>query len=213
MLCRPRASTAAFTTDQNTPVTFPVNVQTSLADTYTLIATHRRDGRRPSTPSGNVTVDPCAGHTARHLSGRDHRAVADGPRSDCADHRRRDRHAAQPGFTLSVAPDPLSRSPSTARSFPRPSRQRSQNTGPAADTYNLTVLRSPSRLHPPRQRDQPHGPRRSDGHRRHLPACRPGQSPPWERSSRSPSPRPARPIPSLTQTQTETFTVPADRRT
>ena len=55
------ASPATLTTDQNTPVTFQTNVQTSFADTYTLTAQAPQGWTVTIDNNGNVTATPAPG--------------------------------------------------------------------------------------------------------------------------------------------------------
>ena len=54
-------SPAAFTTDQNTPITFQPDIQTSFADTYNLTANAPRGWTVTIDDNGNVTATPAAG--------------------------------------------------------------------------------------------------------------------------------------------------------
>lgn len=55
------ANPTAFTTDQNTPVTFQTSIQTSFADTYTIMAQAPTGWTVSVDNAGNVTVTPAPG--------------------------------------------------------------------------------------------------------------------------------------------------------
>ena len=122
------ASPATLTTDQNTPITFEANVQTSLADTYTLTANAPPGWTVTIDSSGNVTATPAPGlqsgtypiqiiaqsQTDSNLVAQTTVDVTITP--------------TQPGINFAVAPDPHSPCPSTAPSSPRPSAPRSRTS-------------------------------------------------------------------------------------
>ena len=138
------ASPSTLTTDQNTPVTFPANVQTSLADTYTLTANAPPGWTVTIDSSGNVTATPAPGlqsgtypiqiiaqsQTDPNLVAQTTVDVTITP--------------TQPGITFAVAPDPQFTVPFNGAQLPTAFRATIQNLGPAADTYNLTFSNVPS---------------------------------------------------------------------
>jgi uncharacterized membrane protein len=138
------ATPALPSTDQNTPVTFQVNVNTSLADTYAVRAEAPPGWTTNVSASGNVTVTPAPGTqggtypirvVARSTTNADLVAqttvgVTVTPTS--------------PGVTLTVAPDTLYTVPYTGAQLPTAFRASIDNTGPAADTFNLSFANLPA---------------------------------------------------------------------
>ena len=135
---------STFTTDQNTPITFQPDVQTSLADTYTLTANAPPGWTVTIDASGNVTATPAPGlqsgtypiqiiaqsQTDSNLEAQTTVEVTITP--------------TQPGINFSVASDPLFTVPFNGAQLPTAFRATIQNLGPAADTYNLTFSNVPS---------------------------------------------------------------------
>ncbi len=134
----------SLTTHQNTQVTFAANVQTSLADTYTLTANAPAGWTVSIDSSGNVTATPPAGlqggtypiqviaqsQTDSNLEAQTTVDVTINP--------------TQPGLNLAVNSDPLFTVPFNGAQLPTAFRATIQNLGPAADTYNLTFSNLPS---------------------------------------------------------------------
>jgi len=135
---------ATLTTDQNTPITFVANVQTSLADTYTLTANAPSGWTVSIDGSGNVTVTPAPGlqsgtypiqiiaasQTDSNLIAQTTVEVTIKP--------------TQPGINFTVASDPQFTVPFNGAQLPTAFRATIQNLGPAADTYNLTFSNVPT---------------------------------------------------------------------
>ena len=185
-----------FTTDQNTPITFQPNVQTSLADTYTLTANAPPGWTVTIDASGNVTATPAPGlqsgtypiqiiaqsQTDSNLEAQTTVEVTITP--------------TQPGISFSVASDPQFTVPFNGAQLPTAFRATIQNLGPAADTYNLTFSNLPSGFTLLDSGTSVTVPAGSNGNPRHLPAAehRPADPRRRDASCRSPSPRPARPI-------------------
>ena len=133
-----------FTTDQNTPITFQPNVQTSLADTYNLTANAPPGWTVTIDANGNVTATPAPGlqsgtypiqiiaqsQTDSNLEAQTTVEVTITP--------------TQPGISFAVAPDPQFTVPFNGAQLPTAFRATIQNLGPAADTYNLTFSNVPS---------------------------------------------------------------------
>jgi uncharacterized membrane protein len=129
--------------DQNTPVTFPVNVLTSLADTYQ-ITFSPPPGWTTSIGNGTVTATPAPGIAAGTYviqviaqSTTDPDLIAQGVIDVKVT-------AVSPGITLNVAPDPQFTVPYNGAQFPTAFRASIGNLGPAADTFNLTFANVPS---------------------------------------------------------------------
>ncbi len=123
------ASHSTLTTDQNTPVTFAANVQTSLADTYNLTANAPPGWTVSIDSTGQRHRDPRAGAPERHVSDPDHRAVADRSRPRGADDRRGDDHADAARHQLRRRDRPaVHRALQRRCSSPRPSAPRSRTS-------------------------------------------------------------------------------------
>ena len=135
---------STFTTDQNTPITFQPDVQTSLADTYDLTVSAPPGWTVTIDANGNVTATPAPGlqsgtypiqiiaqsETDSNLEAQTTVEVTITP--------------TQPGITLAVASDPVFTVPFNGAQLPTAFRATIQNLGPAADTYNLTFSNVPS---------------------------------------------------------------------
>ncbi len=137
-------ATAAFTTSQDAPVTFEVNLQASLADTYNLSATTRSGWTTTIDDAGNVTVTPAPGTQPGTYpvvviaqSESDSNLIVQTTVNVTVT-------AGQPGFTLAVAQDPLDTLPFNGAQLPTAFQATVQNTGPAADTYTLTYSGIPA---------------------------------------------------------------------
>jgi uncharacterized membrane protein len=134
----------SLTTDQNTPVTFQANVQTSLAGTYTLTAEAPAGWTVTIDAGGKVTATPAPG-----LQGGTYpiQVVA---RSSAAPGLVAQATVdvtitpTQAGVTLGVAADPAFTVPFNGADVPTAFRATIRNTGPAADTFNLTTANVPS---------------------------------------------------------------------
>ena len=137
-----------MTTDENTPVKFLASVETSLTDTYTLIAQAPAGWTVTIDASGNVTATPAPGlqggtypieiiaQSTTNL-GLLAQTVVDVTVNS----------PTQPGITLSVqSPDPLFTVPFDGAQVPTAfSAPSIANTGPAnADTYNVSVSNLPA---------------------------------------------------------------------
>ena len=137
-------STTTLTTTGDAPVTFQVNVQASLADTYNLNANTPPGWTSTIDGSGNVTVTPAPGT----LPGTYPVVVIVQSDADPALIVQTlvevTVNASQPGFTLAVAQDPLSTLPFNGAQLPTAFQATVENTGPAADTYTLTYSGIPS---------------------------------------------------------------------
>jgi hypothetical protein len=138
------AAPTTRTTDQNAPVTFQVNVNTSLADTYNLSA--------QAPPGWTVTIDNNGTVTATPAPGLQ---AGVHPIQIVAQSSTNPDLLAQttvnvtilptsPGFAFAVNPDPEFTVPFNGAQVPSAFRAMIHNTGPATDTYNLTLSNLPS---------------------------------------------------------------------
>jgi uncharacterized membrane protein len=135
---------ATLTTDQNTPVTFNAGLQTSLADTYTLTANAPQGWTVTIDANGNVTATPAPG-----LQGGTY------PIQIIAQSQTNPNLIAQstvdvtitptlPGMTLAVNPDPIFTVPFDGAQVPTAFQAVINNTGPTADSYNLSFSNIPA---------------------------------------------------------------------
>jgi uncharacterized membrane protein len=137
-------SPGTLSTDQNTPVSFSANLQTSFADTYRLTA---------NAPTGwSVTVDDNGKVTATPPPGTQSGTY---PIQVIAQSTTDPFLVSQatievtvtptiPGMMLMVSPDTLITVPFNGAEIPSAFQATMQNTGPAPDTYSLTFSNVPS---------------------------------------------------------------------
>ncbi len=137
-------SPASFTTNENNPVTFSTALATSLADAYSITAEAPPGWTVSMDVNGNVTATPAPGSQSGTVpifitatSTTDPNLVAQAAVLITLS-------ATQPGVTLSVAVDSLLAVPVGDAQLPSAFRASIQNTGPAADTFNLTVTGVPA---------------------------------------------------------------------
>jgi uncharacterized membrane protein len=137
-------SPASFTTNQNTPVTFATQLTTSLADTYTLSAEAPAGWTVSMDANGNVTATPAPGLQSGTFpifvtaaSSADANLVAQAAVLITLG-------ATAPGVTLNVATDGEFTVPVNGAQLPSAFRATIQNTGPAADTFNVTFTGGPA---------------------------------------------------------------------
>jgi hypothetical protein len=138
------ATPSTLTTNQNSPVTFQANVNTSFAGTYNLTAQAPAGWTVSIDSSGKVTVMPPPGVQGGSYpvqviaqSNTDPNLVAQTTVNITIT-------PTQPGLNFSVTPDPLFTVPFNGAQIPSAFRASLQNLGPAADTYNLTFANVPS---------------------------------------------------------------------
>ncbi len=138
------ASAAAPATDQNTPVTFHVNVNTTFTDGYAVSA-HAPPGWGVSIDSaGNVTATPAPG-----LQGGTYpiQVIAQSTANPDLVARTTVNVAITPtasGLAFSIIPDPQFTLPFDGAQLPTAFRAVVHNSGPTADTYNLSFSKAPS---------------------------------------------------------------------
>jgi uncharacterized repeat protein (TIGR01451 family) len=141
---RVSSDASAITTDQNTPKKFHFVVETTLTDKYNLFATAPPGWSVAIDGAGVVTVTPAPGlqggtfpiqliaqSTSRpELVAQDEVLVSVTP--------------TQPSITLSVEADPTLTVPFNGADLPTAFRAVIHNSGPAADTFNLTFSKPPT---------------------------------------------------------------------
>ena len=137
-------SPASFNTNQNTTVTFATGLATSLADTYTIGVEAPPGWNVSMDASGNVTVGPAPGVQSgtfpifvTETSQTDPSLVAQAAVLITLS-------ATQPGVTLSIATNSQFSVPVNGALLPSAFNATVQNTGPAADTFNLTFTGVPA---------------------------------------------------------------------
>jgi len=138
------ATPNTLTTDQNTPKTFQVNVNTSFADSYTLVAQAPAGWTVSIDSNNNVTVTPAAGLQSGTYpiqvvaqSTTDPNLVAQTTVNVTIT-------PTVAGMTFTVQPDPLLTVPFGNAQVPTAFQAVIHNDGPAADTYNLTFANIPA---------------------------------------------------------------------
>ena len=137
------ATSAELTTDQNTPVTFQANVNTTLADTYTFTAQAPVGWTVAIDNNGNITATPAPGLQGGSYpievvvqSNTDPTLVAQTTVDVTIT-------PTQPGMTFAVNPDSFYTVPYNSAQLPTAFQAVIHNNGPTADTYNLAVSNIP----------------------------------------------------------------------
>jgi len=137
-------SPATLSTDQNTPVTFQTNVQTSFADTYTLTANAPVGWTVTIDANGKVIATPAPGVQSGTYPIQIIAQSTTDPNLIAQNIVNVTITATQPGLALNVASDPIFTVPYNGAQLPTAFRASIQNLGPAVDTYNLTFSGVPS---------------------------------------------------------------------
>jgi len=132
------ATPAMLTTDQNTPVTFQTNVQTSFADTYTLTAQAPPGWTVTIDNNGNVTATPAPGLQGGTFPIQIIAQATTNPDLVAQSVVNVTITPTQPGITLAVQPDTQLTVPFQGAQLPTAFRAVIHNSGPTADTFNLT---------------------------------------------------------------------------
>ncbi len=142
------ANPPAPSTDQNTPITLAATINTTLADTYTLSALAPAGWTVAIDTSNHVTVTPAAGIQAGTYpvqivahSTTDSDLVAQTIVNVTIT-------PTTPGIVFNVVPDTVFTVPFNGAQIPTAFRASIQNTGPTADTYNLTFSNLPAGFTP-----------------------------------------------------------------
>ena len=165
-------SPATFTTDQNTPITFQPDIQTSFADTYNLTANAPPGWTVTIDGNGNVTATPAAGLQGGTYPIQIIAQSQTDPNLEAQTTVEVTITPTQPGINFSVVSDPLFTVPYDGAQLPTAFRAVIQNLGPTADTYNLTFSNIPSGFTLLKSGDQRYRPGGADGDRRPLPCSR-----------------------------------------
>ena len=138
------SSTAVLTANENTPATFQAGLKTSLADTYSLTANAPIGWTVTIDDMGNVTATPAPG-----LQGGTYaiqiiaQSTAD-PNLVAQTTVNVTITPTQPGMTLAVNPDPRFTRAVQRAQVPTAYQAVIHNSGPTADTYNLTFPTVPA---------------------------------------------------------------------
>ncbi len=133
-----------FTTDQNTPVTFQANVQTSFADTYTLTANAPVGWTVTIDASGKVTATPAPGLQSGSYPIQVIARSTKSPDLVAQSVVNVTITPTQPGLAFAVALDQLFTVPFNGAELPTAFRATLQNLGPVTDTFTLTPANIPT---------------------------------------------------------------------
>jgi uncharacterized membrane protein len=137
-------SPVTFTTDQNTPVTFQANVQTSFADTYTLTAQAPTGWTVSIDNNGNVTATPAPGLQSGTYPIQIIAQSTTNPDLVAQAFVSVTIKSTSFGITLNVAPDQLTTVPFNGAQLPTAFVASIHNSGPIAATENLVFSNIPS---------------------------------------------------------------------
>ncbi len=205
----PQPGGGGLVTDRSTPISFAADVQTSLADTYSITVNAPQGWTVSIDSNGNVTATPAPGlqsgtypvqiiAQSQQDSNLEAQTTVDVTISP-----------TQPGMNFTVAPDTQFTVPDNGAQLPTAFRASIQNLGPSTDTFNLSFSTVPSGFTIA-----------NSGTSDTVPAGATGIVGLYlVPSSGQPIPAPGTQVsftvtatsmsdPSITQTQTETFTVP-----
>ena len=138
------SSPASFSADQNTPVTFQANIQTSFADRYTLTAQAPAGWTVSIDNNGKVTVTPAPGLQGGTFPIQIFAQSTTNPDLAASSLVNVTVTPTQPGITLAVAPDPVFTVPYNGVQLPTAFRASIRNLGPASDTDSLAFSNVPS---------------------------------------------------------------------
>ena len=138
------ATPATLTTDQNTPITFQANVNTSFADTYNLTAQAPAGWTVTIDSTGKVTATPAPGLQSGTYSIQIIAQSTTNPDLVAQTTVNVTITPTPPGINFNVNPDPIFTVPFNGAQLPSAFRAKIQNLGPAADTYNLTFANVPT---------------------------------------------------------------------
>ncbi len=203
------AASTTVTADQNTPATFHVNVNTTTAGAYSLLAVVPSGWPVTMDSLGNVTVTPPAGtqggvYTIEVVAQEESDLSFEAATTVTLTVK-----PTVPGFALNVQPDPVYTVPIGGAQLPTAFRASIQNLGPAADTYNLTFSNVPTGFTLLDSGTSVTVPAGETGIRGIYLQPNPGQALPAPGTQLSFTVTATSTTdPSITQTQTETFTVP-----
>jgi uncharacterized membrane protein len=138
------ATPNTLTTDQNTPVTFQANVNTSFADTYNFTAQAPPGWTVAIDANGNVIATPAPGLQGGTYPIRVVAQSTTNPDLVAQTTVNVTITPTQPGMTFAVNADPIFTVPYNGAQVPTAFQAVIHNTGPAADTYNLTFSNIPA---------------------------------------------------------------------
>jgi uncharacterized membrane protein/transglutaminase-like putative cysteine protease len=137
-------NSASLTTDQNTPLTFHPNLETSFADTYSLTANAPPGWTVSIDARGNVTATPAPGLQGGTYPIQVIAQSTTNPDLVSQSVVNVTITPTQPGIVLTITPDPVFTVPFNGAQLPTAFRATVQNQGPAADTFNLSFSNVPS---------------------------------------------------------------------
>ena len=134
----------ALSTDQNTPISFQTNVSTSFGDSYSLSVSAPPQWNVAIEATGKVTVTPAAGVQSGTYPVQIFVQSTTNPDLEAQSTVDVTVTATAPGATLSVRPDTYYSVSFNGADVPSAFEALIHNTGPTADTYNLTFANVPS---------------------------------------------------------------------
>ena len=137
-------SPGTISTDQNTTNPFSFGIDTTYADTYTIVAIAPAGWIIGTNAQGGLTITPAPGLQSGTFSIQLTAWPESRPDLVVQDQILVSVTAAQPGISLNVDADPLFTVPYHGAQLPTAFRATIQNDGPAAETYNLTFSNVPS---------------------------------------------------------------------
>jgi uncharacterized membrane protein len=138
------SSPATLTTNQNTPITFQVNVQTSFADNYDLLALPPPGWTATMDSNGLVTLTAAPGLQGGTYAIQVIAQSTTNPELVAQTSVNVAITPTQPRIALAVNPDPLFTVPFNGAQVPSAFQAVIDNLGPAGDTYNLTFSNLPT---------------------------------------------------------------------
>jgi uncharacterized membrane protein len=133
-----------FVTDQNAPITFATNVETSLADTYNITVNAPQGWTVTVGSQGKLTATPAPGLQSGTYPIQVIAQSQTDPNLEAQTTVDVTIKPTQPGINFTVAPDTLFTVPYNGAQLPTAFRASIQNLGPTADAYNLTFSNIPS---------------------------------------------------------------------
>jgi uncharacterized repeat protein (TIGR01451 family) len=132
------------TTDQNHSVTLTPNVHTSAAGTYQTTVTAPTGWTSTTDQSGNVIVTPAPGLQSGTYQVMVAASLLSDPTFVAQGIVNVNVGATSPGVSLAVSPDTLLTVPFSGAQVPTAFQARIDNTGPVADTFNLSFTNLPA---------------------------------------------------------------------
>ena len=165
-------SPGTISTDQNTTNPFSFGIDTTYADTYTIVAIAPAGWIIGTNAQGGLTITPAPGLQSGTFSIQLTAWPESRPDLVVQDQILVSVTAAQPGISLNVDADPLFTVPYHGAQLPTAFRDHPQRR-PGRRNVQPYLLERPLRLHAPEQRNEPFHSGRAYGLRRPLPHAEP----------------------------------------